>query len=332
MSMVPGIRTVSRASYMLAFLVSVLPASAAAHVKWFVPLTEHMPAGFQWYGWTDPAVLVWLAIAAGMIATSLCLDLRLPAPQLASPRLLHALQWVLRIFTGGSLLMSAHNGVIIAPHYHWTGWSAQLLVVLENAAGLLLMTSWVFAASLILLLLYCGCALLVGAEIIEYLNVAGVAVYLLCLHYPTAAMRARLQASALPLLRIMTGLALVTLGFTEKLLRPDYAETFVQTYMWNFMQTLGFTNYSDRLFVLSAGTMEVVFGIILVIGSTTRLNILVVSLFMLTSNLTFLVQGNYHEALTEIIGHLPIIAIAIVCLFLGGGQRWQLSALLRRQP
>ena len=60
MRMVPGIRTVSRASYMLVCFVSVLPASAAAHVKWFVPLTEHMPAGFQWYGWTDPAVLVWL--------------------------------------------------------------------------------------------------------------------------------------------------------------------------------------------------------------------------------------------------------------------------------
>jgi uncharacterized membrane protein YphA (DoxX/SURF4 family) len=321
------VKSLRWASGMLALLFA---ASAYAHVKWFVPLGGPMPADFQWYGWTDSAVLVWLAIAVCLIATSLWLDVRLPVPRIAPERILHTLEWVLRIFTGVSLLLTAHNGELIAPHYHWSNWTAQILIVLENASGLLLMTSWVFAGSLMLLLLYIGTGVLAGWQVIEYLNIAGVAVYLLCLHYPRIDVRERLQVIALPLLRVLTGCALITLGFSEKLLRPDYAETFVQTYMWNFMQTLGFTGYSDRLFVLSAGTMEVVFGIILVIGSTTRLNILVVSLFMLTSNLTFLAQGHYREALTEIIGHLPIMAIAIVYLFLGGGQRWKLSAWLRR--
>ncbi len=64
--------------------------------------------------------------------------------------------------------------------------------------------------------------------------------------------------------------------------------------------------------MLSPGTVEAVPGLLLILGSTTRLTVLVVSGFMLTSNLTFLLQGAAEEALMEITGHLPIICTALI--------------------
>lgn len=58
----------------------------------------------------------------------------------------------------------------------------------------------------------------------------------------------------------------------------------------------------DRLSVLSAGVMEVVFGTILALGVVTRLDILAVAALMLTSNIVFLIEGRNEEALVELIG------------------------------
>lgn len=314
----------------LVALAALLPSPAIAHVKWFVPLTDHMPTDFVWYGLGDSAVQVWLAIAVLLVGASLYLDSHLPTPHVHEAKALNVLSWILRICTGLSLLLSAYYGSVIAPHYRWQGVLAQPLLVLEVIVGLLLFTPLVLYGAAGLMLLWLGVGLHFGVEIVEYINIAGVGLFLALHHFPDTHRRPQLQPYALPLLRVLTGIALITLGLSEKLLRPDYAHTFVETYMWNFMQNLGMASFSDRLFVLSAGTMEVVFGLILLIGTTTRLNILVVSGFMLTSNLAFLLEGDYREALVEIIGHMPIIATALLFLLLGSGQKWKLSRGLHR--
>ena len=86
--------------------------------------------------------------------------------------------------------------------------------------------------------------------------------------------------------------------------------------------------FTDRLFVLSAGMMEVVFGITLILGTTTRLTMLAISSFMALSNIVFLVQNEKTEALVEFVGHMPIIATALVLLLLGYGQRLKITQLL----
>ena len=73
--------------------------------------------------------------------------------------------------------------------------------------------------------------------------------------------------------------------------------------------------------------MEVVFGCILILGVVTRLNTLVIAVFMLLSNITFMFQSNQPAALIELIGHLPIIASAVILLFLGYGQRLKVTTL-----
>ena len=97
------------------------------------------------------------------------------------------------------------------------------------------------------------------------------------------------------------------------------------------MANLGMESFTDQLFVFSAGVMEVVFGIILVLGTTTRINILVVSGFMLASNITFFASREYSEALTEIFGHLPIIATAMILIFFGSGNKLKITELWSRK-
>ena len=73
------------------------------------------------------------------------------------------------------------------------------------------------------------------------------------------------------------------------------------------------------------GITAIVFGTILVIGVVTRLNILAVAVLMLTSNIVFLIEGRNEEAMVELIGHLPIIATALILLVLGSGQRLKVT-------
>lgn len=302
----------------LILLVLLLSTSAQAHVKWFVPAGQALAPGYPAYSLSEPAVLSWLVLALLMIAASRWLDPRLPTP--GRPGMLGSLVTGLLPFGMGiSLLLTAWSGAVLAPHYHWQGWTFDTLVLLEALAGaLLLFRPLVYAGALALLGVCLGLLLQRGLlEVLEYANVAGIAGFLALNHHPSPARRRQLAHWALPILRSSTGLALLTLALTEKLLRPDYAETFVQTYMWNFMQNLGMESFNDRLFVLSAGAVEAVLGLLLILGTTTRLTVLVVSGFMLTSNLTFLLQGQLEEALLEITGHLPIICTALILLVFG---------------
>ncbi|MCE8546025.1 DoxX family protein [Ruegeria pomeroyi] len=138
-------------------------------------------------------------------------------------------------------------------------------------------------------------------------------------------MRDRLKPYSVDVLRIFTGLSLIILGVAEKLHPAALGQAFIAYYAWNFMPLLGFDWFDDRPFVLSAGVMEVVFGTILVLGVVTRLNILAVAVLMLASNIVFLIEGRKEEAMVELIGHLPIIATALILLVLGSGQRLKVT-------
>lgn len=307
---------------LVAGLLVLAPVELHAHVKWFVPLDSTTLPNVAPFDLADGAVQLWLVIALLLVGASLYLDRRLPVPAQPSDFWQRVIVRCLPALTGLSLLLSAEAGSVIAPHYHWDGSYGTLMLALEAITGLLLIfppTAFFGGASL--LLLYLATMVHFGPlEVVEYFNVVGTCAFLFCAYHPSAELRRRLEPQALPSLRICTGIALVKLGFAEKLLRPDYAQDFLDTYMWNFMQNLGLA-YSDRLFILSAGTMEIVFGMILILGTTTRLNIIAISGFMLTSNISFLAQGHMREAVTEIIGHLPIMAMALLCVSFGNGDQ-----------
>ena len=304
-----------------------------AHVKWFVPLDGKVDPNFMRYALNDPAVLTWAFIAMVLICGSVVLDARLPSYPLNDSRARSVAIVVLRVLTGISLLLTAYNGSVIAPHYQWDSSFSDALIIFEALVGVLfILNVFVFYASTLLVGVYCSLALKFGFfEVLEYLNMVGIGLFLLFNNLKNSVYHEKLLPYSVPVLRILTGIALVTLGLSEKLLAAEYGEAFVATYDWNFMQNMGLEGFSDRLFVLSAGVMEVVFGTILILGTTTRLNILVVSGFMLTSNIAFFVEGNISEAVVEVIGHLPIIATAVICVFFGSGQRLKITSRFKNK-
>ncbi|MDG2174712.1 MAG: DoxX family membrane protein [Gammaproteobacteria bacterium] len=286
------------------------------------------------FGLFDTPVLIWLGIAVLLIGSSIVLDSRFPVlPNLEKTRQEY-LMYLLKLCTGLSLLMSAYNDVIFAPHLMAENGLGNIFLLVEVVIGILLILNFhIFAATILLFLLCLGVAFTFGALVaLEYLNMTGIACCLLLFNFHPEKYRVHLKAYSIASLRILTGIALVSLGLSEKLLNPDLGEFFVAQYQWNFMLNLGFTDFSNELFVFCAGMMEVIFGIILIIGTTTRVNILVVSAFMFTSNITFFASGNYSEALLEIFGHLPFIATAMILIFFGSGNKLKITSLWKHQP
>lgn len=304
--------------------------NATAHVKWFVDTKSLSIGNSEGYGIFDLAVIVWLCIACFIIGAAVICDIKLPNYVFSHPKVRRFIIDLLSFCCGLSLLVTAIDGAIIAPHYIAYGGLSYSLLLLQVVVGVLLVINrYVLQAAILLIFLYAGLIAAYGlSEGVEYINYIGSALFLLCCNFPRGKVTRCFQPTGIALLRIFTGAALIALGVSEKLLGAKYAQAFIETYDWNFMANLGVEFFSDSLFVLSAGVMEVVFGIILILGVVTRINILVVAVFMFASNITFVIQSNQQAAVMELIGHLPIIASALVLLLFGNKQALNIFSLL----
>ena len=308
---------------------SLYATSASAHVRWFVD-SDATVENFVSYRPTDPEVLIWIAIALALIGLSVLLDTVLPTVRIVATKTRHDFIEILRIFTGMSLLLTAYEGAIVAPHLVAYGVFGTKLVFLQAIIGVLLIANrFVRHAAVLMILLHLGLAIQFGVlSAFEYLIMVGIAVFLLINNLPSLELQARFKPYSVDALRILSGVSLITLGLSEKLFGAVMAESFLAAYQWNFLPALGLEFFTDRLFVLSAGFIEVIFGIILVLGTTTRLNVLALSAVLLASNILFIVEGNSEAALVEFVGHMPVIGVALVLILLGYGQRWKITKLL----
>ena len=306
--------------------------ASSAHVKWFVDPSTSASAAFQPYSLTDTSVLVWIGFAVVLIGLSIFLDSRIPDLPIAKGSLRHDVVEIFRVFTGMSLLLTAYDGNLIAPHMPAYGWFGCSLLFIQLIVGILFIANrFIWQASLLIFILVLGVLIQYGiVSVIEYINIIGIALFFLFNHLADERARKKYKLYSVDLLRIFTGISLLTLGITEKLSGAVLGQEFIAQYAWNFMPMLGFESFSDRLFVLSAGVMEVVFGMILILGTTTRLNTLAVSIFMLASNITFLIVNDNDAALTELIGHMPFIGSALVLLLFGYGQKLKITHLFAK--
>ncbi|MDB5078451.1 MAG: hypothetical protein JWP00_375 [Chloroflexi bacterium] len=117
----------------------------------------------------------------------------------------------------------------------------------------------------------------------------------------------RMVRYALPVLRWTTGLSLILLALTEKLLNPALAEYFLANKIdFNLGGSIGI---SDLWFTYLAGIVEFTFGVLLISGALPRL---VVMVAWVPFNLTLPFLG-----WVELAGHLPVYGIMLVLLILG---------------
>lgn len=115
---------------------------------------------------------------------------------------------------------------------------------------------------------------------------------------------------SLSILRIGTGVTLMVLGLSEKIMAPEYGINFLLQYNWNFMAILGLP-YSDLLFTISAGSVEFLFGALIALGLLTRLTVFVVAIVF---TIPMFILGPI-----ELTGHLPHFAALIIILLYGNG-------------
>jgi hypothetical protein len=123
-------------------------------------------------------------------------------------------------------------------------------------------------------------------------------------HWPNAARQ------SLAALRILSGISVIALALGEKIWNPGLGAAFLAEYPhFNVFQTFGLAPVSNDQFVMLAGLVEGVIGVLLLSGLLTR----VVILFMwVPFNL-----GTPFLPPQELLGHLPIFAIMYLLLVYG---------------
>ena len=115
----------------------------------------------------------------------------------------------------------------------------------------------------------------------------------------------KLKVWALPVFRVCIGIALITVAFSEKLANLPLALAFLKEHPLNFTPTLGIP-MSDELFVLCAGSVELLVGLFIMFGLFPR-TIIVIA--WLPFNLTLTIFD-----WVELVGHLPFYGALAVLL------------------
>ena len=290
------------------------------HERWFGPSYPGGDWGF--YFSTLPLVLT-LGVVVVSVAWRL-VALRVDRPELGVLEPLAAFSpWVPRLLgvhLGVSLLALAATGAFLTPAVaDLDGLVGGALLLGEAALGVWLISGFrLRAAAALTLALGPVLGLTAGvAALAECANLAAVAAFLVVVPPgPDAHGAARPSATrlrwALLLLRLGVGTALVSLAFTEKFTNPEMALHILADYPELNVLALAGLPVSDTTFVVVAGTVELLFGLLVVSGALPQVAVLVA---MVPFNATLALFGQ-----TELVGHLPVYGVFLALLVYGSDR------------
>lgn len=308
-------------------LALVAPSGAAlAHEKWF--LDSRAYAADLGSAFAFPALpFVLLAAAVTLVAYGLWRARGrrglLPGPELFGAddarrsRLYALVPAILGVHLAVPLLIAGVTGRLFSPGVELTaGWPYLLGLAQTGIALAFFYGGFARVAAVVLAALW-GLGFWVASPVamLENVHILGFAAFFFLagrgpfaidrLIFPRLEPPARLMAHAVPALRIGAGLSLVVLAFTEKLANLPLALAFLEEYPLNFTRVLGLP-VPDETFVLMAGAVELLIGLLLVFGIFVRAAIVVA---WIPFNLTLTVF-----TWTELVGHLPFYGIMAVLL------------------
>lgn len=300
-------------------------ALASAHVKWFVDTeaiieTSHNATPFYYFNSME--VIIWAIISTLTVLVFSIIDRYLPEPKkLFAYAVRHekGIDRVVSVVLGLFLVTtSVIWKVVLMPEFPVTDAYSNLLQVVQFIAGLMFILGIsVRSASVIVLGLCVALGFKVGVlEVFENLILVSLAFYFIIRHSPQNSYLKSLDKHAIEIVRIGTGIALIIMAFSEKLAYPELGLAFLDVHDWNFMQNiLGLTWYTDKLFVLSTGFAEMIFGIVFILGYVTRMNTLLITCFFAASVITMALQFNQWE-----VEDLVVYSAAVLFLFYGHGK------------
>ena len=313
------------------------------HERWFV---DESKFPVQWDTWSSPNSLIPVAVAVGMtVAATIIYRARgrhnvVPGPiQLGMPwenyvRLLTWVPLVIGVHMGVTLLVSGVSRQLFIPN---------LVLPVNLLGGLLGMIEIAIALSFIYGALTRPAAAVLGfiwlvgfvifgpLRLIEHAEIFGISFFLYVttrgpLAFDMALDRlnkplAPLVPYAVPVLRVSLGIALCVVAFTEKIWNVPMGLAFLGDHNFNFFPYVGMPQIDDTKFLLIAGTIELLVGLMLITGTYVRLVILI-TLIPFNLSLPFL-------GWRELVGHLPTYGILALLLLWGDERPGEKGALVR---
>ena len=313
------------------------------HERWFLDETR-FPVQFS--SWSSPESLLPVAVALGItIIATLVWRARGRQSVVPGPIAL-GMPWenYVRLLTWVPLVIGLHMGVTLLV----SGVSRQLFVPnlelpVNLLGGVLGMVEIAIALAFIYGALARPAAAALGAvwifgmlvfgplRLIEHTEILGIAFFLYAtgrgplafdmaldkLNKPVAP----LIPYAVPVLRITLGIGLTVVAFTEKLWNIPMGIAFLSEHHFNFFPYIGLPWVDDTKFLLIAGTIELLVGLMLIAGTYVRL-IIIVTLIPFNLTLPFL-------GWRELVGHLPTYGILALLLLWGDERPGERGALVR---
>ena len=314
------------------------------HERWF---TDESKFPVQFETWGSPNSVVPIAVALGItIAATIIWRTRgrhniVPGPiALGMPweNYVTLLTWVplvIGVHMGVTLLVSGVNRQLFIPN---------LVLPVNLLGGVLGMIEIAIALSFIYGALARPAAAALGAtwifgmlvfgplRLIEHTEIFGIAFFLFAmgrgpLAFDMALERLnkplpRLMPYAVPVLRVSLGIGLVVVALTEKIWNIPMGLAFLADHHFNFFPYIGIP-IDDTRFLLIAGTVELLVGMMLIAGVYVRLVIIIT---LIPFNLTLPFMG-----WRELVGHLPTYGILALLLLWGdepaGEERAVVGAL-----
>lgn len=298
-----------------------LPRLVSAHVKWFVDSAEivrTMHGESPFYGWGSKEVIIWGLIVLAVVAFFAVIDRRIPSPKklvLFAEQHRIQINRVAQAILGLFLItVSFVWKIIIIPEIKITSIIALVFAIIQALIGIMYIFNIFPRIASIGLILFClGIGIVQGpVAILENAILVSLAVYFLGIHMP-AQKKCWIRDHGLEIVRIGTGISLIVLAFTEKLLYPELGLSFLSVHHWNFMQSL-FPWFTDKLFVLSVGFAEMIFGMLFILGYVTRITTVLIAIFFGISVTTMLIQFRAWE-----VEDLVVYTAAVLFIFYGAG-------------
>jgi uncharacterized membrane protein YphA (DoxX/SURF4 family) len=302
----------------------IAPSLALAHGKWLVPNYQEVIATqhgtYPFYTLRSFEVWAWIAFSTITVLVAAFLHKHIPdwkrLTEFAhrNKRYIDQLaQFILGVFLVATAIFW---NVVIAPI---DVVNSPILVTLKYAqvviGTMFIIHLWPRYASIGLIILTAVVSITYGFDtVLENTVLFSLALYFYLMHTSVKGIWATLQKYAIDIVRIGTGISLITLACTEKLLYPELGMQFLALHDWNFMQPI-FPWFSNELFVLSTGFAEMLFGIVFIFGFVTRINTIVIALFFAVSVSTMLFQASIWE-----VEDFVVYCAAVLLLFFSHGR------------
>ena len=313
------------------------------HERWF---TDESRFPVQWGTWGSANSLAPLAVAVGITLVATAIYRARGRRSVVPGPVALGMPWdnYVTLLTWVPLVIGVHMGVTLLV----SGVSRQLFVpnlelpvnLLGGVLGMVeiaIALSFIYgalarpAAAALGVLWVVGMFVFGPLRLIEHSEIPGIAFFLFAtgrgpLAFDMALDRLNkpirsLIPYAVPVLRIALGIGLTVVAFTEKIWNIPMGLAFLTDHNFNFFPYIGMPGIDDTKFLLIAGTVELLVGLMLIAGTYVRL-IIIVTLIPFNLTLPFL-------GWRELVGHLPTYGILALLLLWGDERPGEEGALVR---